>query len=250
MGSFQGKRALVTGAGTGIGARLALDLAEAGAKVAICGRRREPLEETARLAGAAIAVHLADLADPDEAFRLAEVVGPVDILVNNAGFSSNVRSTRHVGPEEWRAVMDVNTLGPAMLTRALLPPMIEKGAGDVVTVSSMAAIRPSIMAGAPYSAAKAAVRAWMDVLATEVQRHGIRCITVFPGEVDTPILDRRALPPDAGARATMMMPEDISAAIVMALALPQRATVSEIAIIATESRDLTEDVQAAMEKTA
>ena len=249
MGNFQGKRALVTGGGSGIGSCLALDLAEAGAEVVICGRRREPLEETARRAGGGIEVHTADLADPDEAFRLAEAVGPVDILVNNAGFSSTVRSTRYVGPQEWRAVMDVNTLGPAMLTRALLPPMIEKGAGDVVTVSSMAAISPSIMAGAPYSAAKAAVRAWMDVLATEVHRYGIRCITVFPGEVDTPILDRRALPPDAAARATMMMPEDISTAIVMALALPRRATVSEIAIVATEPRDRTEDVRAAMEKT-
>ena len=73
---------------------------------------------------------------------------------------------------------------------------------------------------------------------------------MFPGEVDTPILDRRALPPDAGARAIMMMPEDISAAIAMALALPRRATVSEIAIVATEPRDLSEDVRAAMEKTA
>ena len=70
-----------------------------------------------------------------------------------------------------------------------------------------------------------------------------------PGEVDTPILDRRALPPDAAARATMMMPEDVSAAIVMALALPRRATVSEIALVATEPRDRTEDVRAAMEKT-
>ena len=249
MGSFQGKRALITGAGTGIGRKLALDLAAAGAEVAICGRRPGPLEETAQTAGGGMAVHPADLTDPDEAFRLAEAVGPVDILVNNAGFSSNVRSTRYVGPEEWRAVMDVNTLGPAMLTRALLPAMIEKGEGDVVTVSSMAAISPSIMAGAAYSAAKAAVRVWMEVLAAEVQRHGVRCITVLPGEVDTPILDRRALPPDAAARATMMLPEDVSAAIVMALALPRRATVSEIAIVATEPRDRTEDVRAAMEKT-
>ena len=249
MASFQGKRALITGAGTGIGRQLALDLAGAGAEVAICGRRRGPLDETVRLAGGGIDAHTADLADPDEAFRLADAVGPVDILVNNAGFSSIVRSTRYVGPEEWRAVMDVNTLGPAMLTRALLPSMIEKGAGDVVTVSSMAAVSPSIMAGAPYSAAKAAARVWMDVLSAEVQRYGIRCITVLPGEVDTPILDRRALPPDAAARATMMMPEDVSAAIVMALALPRRATVSEIALVATEPRDRTEDVRAAMEKT-
>ncbi|MCY4230567.1 MAG: SDR family NAD(P)-dependent oxidoreductase [Alphaproteobacteria bacterium] len=250
MGRFQGKRALITGAGSGIGQRLALDLAAAGAEVAICGRRHRPLEETSRLAGGGIEMYPADLTDADDAFRLAEAVGPVDILVNNAGFSSLVRSARHIGPEEWCAVMNVNTLGPAMLTRALLPTMIKKGAGDVVTVSSVAAISPSIMAGAAYSAAKAAVRAWMDVLAAEVQRYGIRCITVLPGEVDTPILDRRARPPDSAARAAMMMPEDVSTAIVMALALPRRATMSEIVMVATQPRDLTEDIRAAMEKTS
>ncbi len=249
MTAFAGKHALVTGAGTGIGRRLTLDLAAAGARVTICGRRREPLEEAAREAGRGVAVETADLTDPEEAFRLAEAAGPVDVLVNNAGFSSLVRSTRHVGPEEWRAVMDVNTLGPAMLTRALLPGMIRAGAGDVVTVSSMAAVRPSVMAGAPYSAAKAAVRAWMEVLAAEVCQHGVRCVTVLPGEVDTPILDRRALPPDAAARATMMQPEDVSAAIMMALALPRRAMVAEIAMVATEPRDRSADVRAAMEKT-
>lgn len=247
---LQGKRALVTGGGTGIGRALAIDLAEAGAELAICGRRRAPLEETVAAAGGTVRAHVADLTDTDDIGRLAAEVGPVDILVNNAGFSSRVRSTRHIGAEEWRAVMDVNTLGPAMLTRALLPGMIEAGGGDVIMVSSMAGLRPSVMAGAAYSAAKSAARAYMDVLAAEVRRHGIRCVTIFPGEVDTPILDRRALPPDADARATMMMPEDVSAAIMMALSLPRRAMVAELALVATHPRDQSADIRAAMEKTA
>ena len=170
----------------------------------------------------------------------------LDVLVNNAGFSSKVRSTRHIGAEEWRSVMDINTLGPAMLTRALLAPMIKKGSGHVVMISSMAAIRPGVMAGAVYSSAKSASRAYMDVLAAEVRQHGIRCTTILPGEVDTPILDNRALPPDEEARSLMMQPEDISAAVMMAVSLPQRANVLEIAITATAPRDMSKDIEAAL----
>jgi NAD(P)-dependent dehydrogenase (short-subunit alcohol dehydrogenase family) len=253
MAALDGRQALVTGAGSGIGRAIALDLARAGAEVVVCGRRRAPLDETVREMGGGSAL-TADLADPEGVERLADTLltrhRGVDILVHNAGFSSRIRSTRYVGPEEWRAVMDVNTLGPAMLTRALLPSLIERGQGDVVTISSVAAQRPNVMAGAAYSAAKAAVRAYMEVLFAEVRAEGVRCITVFPGEVDTPILDNRALPPDRGARALMLLPEDISAAVLMAVCLPRRATVTEITVAATHPRDLSADTAAAMTKSS
>ncbi len=255
MSDFTGKVALVTGGGTGIGRAVALDLAAAGAQVLICGRRLEPLEDTLSLfpdgavEGKAYTVDLTDPAST-EAFA-ADVlrdVDCVDILINNAGFSSKVRSARFVRADEWQGVMDVNTLGPMLLTRQLLPAMIDKGEGDVVMISSMAGLHPNVMAGAAYSAAKSAARAYMEVLAQEVRRYGVRAITILPGEVDTPILDNRALPPDDAARSTMMMPEDISATIMMAVGLPRRAMVSEIAIGATHPRDMSADVKAALTK--
>lgn len=251
MGGLAGRTALVTGGGSGIGRAIAIDFAAAGAEVITCGRRRGPLEETVALMGSGTA-RTADLTDPDDIERLAKVLavehGGVDILINNAGFSSKVRSARYIGALEWRAVMDVNTMGPAMLTRALLPSLIERGQGDVVMVSSMAALRPNVMAGVVYSAAKAAARAYMEVLYAEVRKLGVRCTTVFPGEVDTAILDNRALPPDADTRALMMESEDISAAVLMAVSLPRRATVTEITLGATFPRDMTADVAAAMTK--
>lgn len=252
MNDLNGRTALVTGAGSGIGRAIARDLAAAGAVVIVCGRRRAPLQDTISVMNGAGTAITCDLTDHRAIEALAQEIhadhGAVDILVNNAGFSSKIRSARYIGSQEWRSVMDVNTMGPAMLTRALLPAMIERGRGDVVMISSLAAIRPNVMAGAVYSAAKSAARAYMEVLYAEARKHGIRCITVFPGEVDTPILDNRALPPEAEVRALMMQPEDISAAVLMALSLPQRATVKEMVIEATAPRDMSADVEAAMHK--
>jgi len=254
--SLEGKIALVTGGGTGIGRATAEALAVQGAIVVVVGRRQAPLDDTvAAIAAAgrpAASAVVADLADPEEAERLAAEVlesqGRVDILINNAGFSSKVRSPRYSRADEWRAVMDVNTLGPMILTRDLLPSMTAQGSGDVVLVSSIAALRPNVMAGTAYSAAKAAARAYMQVLAEEVRAEGIRCMTVFPGEVDTPILDNRPLPPDSDARATMMMPEDIADAIVLGVSLPRRTTMLEVTLSATSPRDMREDIRMAREK--
>jgi NAD(P)-dependent dehydrogenase (short-subunit alcohol dehydrogenase family) len=255
MTALSGRSALVTGGGTGIGAAIAIDLALAGVAVTICGRRSAPLDDTVgRIisnGGTAKAV-VADMTRPEDIEALAGELlasqGGVDMLVNNAGFSSKVRSVQYISAEEWRNVMDVNTMGPMLLTRLLLPPMIDKGAGDVIMISSMAALHPGVMAGAAYSAAKVAAKAYMQVLAMEVKKHGIRCTTIYPGEVDTPILDNRALPPSDESRAIMMQSEDISAAVMMAVSLPHRTTVSEIALTATVPRNMTEDIKAALAK--
>ena len=226
----------------------------AGVRTIICGRRAEPQEDTVnkiKADGGKASYLLTDMADPESIENLASDIlgqGGVDILVNNAGFSSKVRSARYISAAEWRAVMDVNTMGPALLTRLLLDSMIDLGAADVVLISSLSAYYPNVVAGAAYSAAKVAARSYMSVLSAEVKQFGIRCLTVFPGEVDTPILNTRPLVPGEVERATMLQPEDVSAAVMAALNLPQRANIFEIAIRPTETRDVRADTKAAMTK--
>jgi NADP-dependent 3-hydroxy acid dehydrogenase YdfG len=251
-GRLAGKVALVTGAGTGIGRCAALMLAGEGAAVAIAGRRKEPLDAVVKdieATGGRAAARTCDIGRVGEAKALGEwaveTFGRVDVLVNNAGHSSKVRSVRWADEDEWRSVVDTNLHGVWALTRTVLPGMLERKDGTIITVSSVAGIRPGLLGGAPYGAAKAAARNYMGSVLSELRNQGIRATTILPGEVDTPILDKRPLNPDATARATMMMPEDVAAAILLCATLPPRAAVEEIVMTATFARDVSKDIEVA-----
>lgn len=252
MGRLDGQVAIVTGGGSGIGREAAKMLAAEGAHVVVAGRRTPPLDdvvgEIARAGGRATA-RQADVGKHAEAVELArftvEALGRVDILVNNAGHSSKARSIRWVGKEEWDGVLDVNLNGVYALTQAVLPGMIARGGGTVVTVSSLAALKPGLIGGAPYGAAKAAVRNLMSHVHTVLRDKGIRATTIMPAEVDTPILDRRPLPPDATARATMMRAEDVARAILLCVTLPPRTVIEEIVMSPTLQRDMSADLAVA-----
>lgn len=252
MGSLDGKIAIITGAGSGIGKSAARQFAEQGASVVLVGRRTGPLEETAaeieKADGKAL-VHPTDLEDGDAAAAVVEATvqefGQVDILVNNAGHSSRVRSMKYVGPEEWESVFKVNVEGVYRITQAAVNDMIKRKEGTVITVSSMAALTPGLLGGAPYSAAKAASLTMMRGMNAELRAEGIRACAIMPAEVDTPILDNRPLPPDSDARATMMGADDVASAILLCAAMPHRTLVSEIVLMPTHPRDTSEDMKAA-----
>jgi NADP-dependent 3-hydroxy acid dehydrogenase YdfG len=252
MAKLTGKIAIVTGGGTGIGRSTALMLAAEGAHVVVSGRRKSPLEavvaEIKKAGGKAVARE-GDVSRPEHGRALVEGVvkelGRVDILINNAGHSSKARNVRWVGQEEWEAVINVNLTGVYALIQAALPGMIERGGGTIITVGSVAAMRPGLIGGAPYGAAKAGVLNRMGHVHTVLRDKGIRATTVMPAEVDTPILDNRPLPPDAAARATMMQPEDVAEAILMCVTLPERTVVEEIILSPTRTRDQSRDVEVA-----
>lgn len=244
--------AIVTGAGTGIGAAAAKMIAAEKATVILVGRRTEPLEATKAdieaAAGTAITA-TADLTNGTAVDQLANDViqkfGRVDILVNNAGFSSKIRSVRYVQPDEWDSVFKVNMEAVYRLTQACLPVMIEQGQGTIITTSSMSALKPGVLGGSPYSAAKAASRAFSHGLNSELRDRGIRATAIIPAEVDTAILNGRPSVPSAEARKMMMQPEDVAACIHLAATLPPRTVIEEIVVAPTKTRDMSAEIEVA-----
>jgi len=254
MRTLGGKIAIVTGGGTGIGRCTAMMLADEGARVAIAGRRLEPLEavvkEIAQAGGHAVA-RQADLSTFDAALALGhwaiDVFGRVDILVNNAAVAGPVRNLQWTPRAQVEEVVGINLIGVFALTQAVLPDMVKRGEGTIVTVSSMAALRPGLISGAPYGAAKAAGNNLMAYVNNVYRHQGIRATVIMPAEVDTPILDGRPYPPGAEARATMMQPEDVARAILFAVTLPPRTVIEEMVISPTYLRDASADLAVARE---
>ena len=181
-----GKKALVTGATSGIGRSIAVKLAEAGATVYLTGRRAELGKETVALieqAGGTGHFIVSDVASVDDVRKLAEEVGEVDVLVNNAGIFP-FSPTPEQSVDVFQKVFDVNVRGTYFLTAALAPAMVAKGKGSIVNVSSIAAVIGTPV-GSVYNASKAAMDALTRSWATEFGPAGVRVNSVAPGPVAT-----------------------------------------------------------------
>ena len=253
MQHLTGQVALVTGAGTGIGRASAIALAGAVAAVTLVGRRQSLLDQTAatiRDAGGTALALPADITDPEAAravvAKTESEFGRLDVLVNNAGGGSRSRSVRTSESDDFEAVQRLNVTAPLVLTQAALPGMLARGTGTIITISSFAAVTASPMAGVAYGAAKAAVASVMKSINNELRSRGLRACTIFPGEVDTPILERRKLVPDAEARATMMQSEDLAEIVRLCACMPGRTLVEEVYVRPTQLRDLSADTEAAL----
>ena len=201
MASLTGKVAWVTGAGSGIGQAAAIALAKEGATVVLTGRRREPLEETAaaiKQAGGKATVKPGDLTKAASVTRIATDIdkkfGRCDILVNNAGLNIVERKWSELTPAGAEQVIDGNLSSAFYCSTAVLPLMRKRKDGVLIHTSSMAGRNPSTLSGAAYSAAKHGVVAMSHTINMEECVNGIRSCVVCPGEVATPILDRRPIP--------------------------------------------------------
>jgi NADP-dependent 3-hydroxy acid dehydrogenase YdfG len=235
MASFQNKTVIVTGAGTGIGRAVVAAFVAEGARVALIGRREAKLAEAAAgLPDWQVMLCPCDVADRDAVnvtvAAIEERLGACDVLVNNAGLNTNPRAVGEVAPEDWDLVIDVNLTGVFNMTRAALPGMRARGDGTIINVASTAGLRASAMAGAAYSASKHAVVAFTNSLNEEELPYGLRASAVCPGEVNTPILDKRVKPVSDERRAAMLQSQDVATAVLFVAGLPQRASVPLLVI--------------------
>lgn len=191
-----GRVAIVTGASRGIGLAIARLYAQEGAKVVLAARGGEALEAAAaelRQAGHEALAVPTDVAVKADAVRLAQVseerYGRVDVLVNNAGVTRH-KLVLDITEEDWDLTFDVNIKGVFLCTQAVLPGMIERRSGRIITVASASALHGSVRRAA-YSAAKHAVIGFADSLAQEVGQYGIAVNTIAPGPVATVLRARR-----------------------------------------------------------
>ena len=225
--AFEGKRALVTGAGRGIGRAIAIALAQSGCAICLTARSRDQLkvvEEEIRAAkGQAVSLP-ADLTRDDELDQLVQSCGRIDFLINNAGWGRRAAVVRGK-IEDWDQTLRVNLRAPMILAQKLLPAMIEKSAGAVINIGSVSG-KTGEANGAAYAASKFGLIGFTQSLFEEVRENNIKVAVILPGYVDTPMIP----PVKHLDRSKMIQAEDVAQAVLYVLNTPATACPVEITI--------------------
>jgi NADP-dependent 3-hydroxy acid dehydrogenase YdfG len=236
MSRLAGKAVLVTGGGSGIGLATARALLAEGARVAIAGRSADKLRQAADAlaAGDRLLYQPADVTDPAQVQRLVQEVtsrlGKIDILVNNAGLNIKERAFRELTAESYHQLLGANLHGAFYCMMAVVPQMRQRKDGLIVCVNSISGKRSGPLGGIAYNAAKFGLRGLAMGLGAEEKDNGVRVCSIYPGEVNTPILDNRPTPLSAERLRDMLQPEDVAAAVLFVATLPPRANVPELVI--------------------
>jgi NAD(P)-dependent dehydrogenase (short-subunit alcohol dehydrogenase family) len=188
--NLNGKTALITGGGTGLGFAMATCILEAGGKVIITGRREEVLKEAIQKLGVNASYFALDVNDkkaiPEFVAKIEKQTGGIDILINNAGINMK-KSSLETSDEEFLSIIDTNLLSAFTLTREVANYMVKRKSGSIIMISSMAALF-GLANVAAYSASKSAVTGMVRVLASEYSPNGVRINSIAPGFIDTPML--------------------------------------------------------------
>lgn len=235
MTALEGKTAIVTGAGRGIGRAIAVAFAAEGAAVVLASRSRADLAEVAgaiRSAGGGRALAIpTDVTNDSAVEALVEQtladLGRVDVLVTSAGTAA-FAALADSKPADWDAMLAVNLRAAMVCCRAVLPAMTRQGSGTIINVASIAA-RRALPGSAVYTATKAGLFGFSRVLAEELRNTGVRVGVLMPGAVDTPLWDTlgRGAPP----REKMLRPEDVARAAVLMASLPPHAVLEELTLL-------------------
>jgi 3-oxoacyl-[acyl-carrier protein] reductase len=235
MHPLAGQVAIITGAGRGIGAAIARELADLGATAVVCGRNRSGLESTARSiteAGGqaeALVCDVTSFQSVEAAARQVESsLGRADILVNNAGIGGFGGPLHQLSPEGWDQILNTNLRGVFYSIRAFAPFMIRARSGHIINISSLAG-KNALPNGAAYAASKWGLNGLSYSLAEELRSHNIRVAVICPGSTNTD------LSPHAGKDpAKMLQPQDVAHAVAMLVTQSPQSFISEILIRPTQ----------------
>ena len=242
--ALKGKVAWVTGGGSGIGLAGALELARAGAHVVISGRTKRTNDSALaelKAAGSAEA-NLLDVADKKAVQAAAADIekrhGRIDILVTSAGtnIGGSKRNFKNMTLEGWDDVVRINLDGLFYCCHAVIPGMRARKDGLIINISSWAGRYASVLTGPAYNATKRAVIAVSESINMEECMNGIRATSILPGEVATPIMEKRPVPPTQAERDRMAQAEDLGKAILFVATMPGRTCVNELVIAPTWNR--------------
>jgi NAD(P)-dependent dehydrogenase (short-subunit alcohol dehydrogenase family) len=232
VGELEGKVAIITGGGYGIGKEIALIFARAGAKLVLTARTPGPLEET-RAAAAKVGVEAitvkADVAREADCAQIAEATlnafGRIDILVNNAGIAGPTKRTTEMALAEWQEVMDINLTGAWLASRAVIPAMVSQKSGNILMISSGAG-RRGYPFRSPYASSKWAMIGLTQTLAGEWGADGIRVNCICPGAVEGDRIERVI---QARAAATQTPYEQVKRNFTATAAMQRMVTEEEVA---------------------
>ena len=236
MENLQGRKAVITGGGRGLGKATAIAFAKEGIDVAITGRNEQHLIDTVtelKTYGVNAIYEKFDVGNHQEVKdaikRILDILGTVDILVNNAGIAA-FGTFLEMSPEKWNDIMQTNVMGMYYVTREVLPFLIDKNQGDIINVSSTAGITGNAGTSA-YSASKFAVIGLSEALMKEVRKNNIRVCTLTPSTIASDMSLELGI--TDGNPDKVLQPEDFAALIVAALHLPRRAMLKSASLWST-----------------
>ena len=243
MSNNKKRVAWITGGGSGIGLAGAQELAKEGWTVVISGRRKDVLDEAvASIAksGGKIEAIVLDVSSAADAEKVAKEIvakhGRIDLLVNSAGVNVPKRSWDDITTEGWDKLVDINLSGVMYCMRAVLPAMRAQKDGVIINVASWAGRHVSKMTGPAYTTTKHAVLALTHSFNMDEFKNGLRACCLSPGEVATPILKLRPVPPSAEDMAKMLQPEHLGRTIAFVASMPAHVCINEILISPTHNR--------------